>query len=933
MKIFKSALLFSLLTICLLLIHCSLPVKANTQTSDISAYNEFETFTDLQNANLSEGEIVKTNGFATVGDGGSAFYKITKKSTRNNIFSIPIDNKDMYAELIISETINVAQVGILPDTIVSTSLNNLIKASDKSDVIKTIEFNDGNYILAESIVLRSFNYKGTGKTVLSVDKSFFSNMTNCILYCDPDDTHPFYTLSFSDIDFYMEICENHPMMTKPEVEFLRLTEVDGCKITNCHFKACPSAENGAFMATNLLWFNKGSVKNVEVSNCSFKNLTGLGYNGAVTDNLVGGCLWIKGNSESLGVESGNIKIHDCKFETTVNDEIIAVWRGRYDDIEISKCTFKNHTHDSNNLMSFFEGQFTNTVVKDCDVTIEAGVRNCFKANRIADKSDILYDHITINCISGITDTTDVKDEDGKVIKSTRNNSLFITEKESEKAEGIVPANIKITNCNVISDNGTRYRTFVYSVSNSQKTYEISNCNIDIPLDTGLFHINGTADNNIVLDSNTINTYSKIGVINSADACNVVIKNNTISNDPKCILRTPANITYTFEDNICTVDCNSAILADAGLTNDDRIILSSSANQYTEGSTVKNFSIDKSRDLSKIIRTAIPTAKEGLVFNGNVQRGINYDNSIAALYTYTGSVEGTDAGNYSATFTLKDGYIWSDGSTSAKTINWTIEAKPINENDNDEITHTPAEPVKENEIKATCESDGSYDEVIYCIECGDEISRNNVKVKAAGHDWGEWINVKRPTETEDGLDERVCKHDSSHRETRIVNKLESKPVVNPENIPAESTETPDTSTEPTYTVTSTDNTSTLTYNTTDNTNVSNVTVPDEVTINNKKYIVTEIKPNAFKNNKKLKKITIGKHIKKIGKNAFSGCVNLKNVTIKTTKLTKKTVGKNAFKNINKKAVIKVPKNKFKEYKKILKKVGIKGEKQTIKRGTK
>lgn len=872
MKIFKSALLFSLLTICLLLIHCSLPVKANTQTSDISAYNEFETFTDLQNANLSEGEIVKTNGFATVGDGGSAFYKITKKSTRNNIFSIPIDNKDMYAELIISETINVAQVGILPDTIVSTSLNNLIKASDKSDVIKTIEFNDGNYILAESIVLRSFNYKGTGKTVLSVDKSFFSNMTNCILYCDPDDTHPFYTLSFSDIDFYMEICENHPMMTKPEVEFLRLTEVDGCKITNCHFKACPSAENGAFMATNLLWFNKGSVKNVEVSNCSFKNLTGLGYNGAVTDNLVGGCLWIKGNSESLGVESGNIKIHDCEFETTVNDEIIAVWRGRYDGIEISNCTFKNHSHDSNNFMSFFEGQFTNTVVKDCDVTIEAGVRNCFKANRIADKSDILYDHITINCISGITDTTDVKDEDGKVIKSTRNNSLFITEKESEKAEGIVPANIKITNCNVISDNGTKYRTFVYSVSNSQKTYEISNCNIDIPLDTGLFHINGTADNNIVLDSNTINTYSKIGVINSADACNVVIKNNTISNDPKCILRTPANITYTFEDNICTVDCNSAILADTGLTNDDRIILSSSANQYTEGSTVKNFSIDKSRDLSKIIRMAIPTAKEGLVFNGNVQRGINYDNSIAALYTYTGSVEGTDAGNYSATFTLKDGYIWSDGSTSAKTINWTIEAKPINENDNDEITHTPAES----------------------------------------------------TETPDTSTEPVATTnpaDSSH------------PIINTTVEPKTGEDVKDEANNTTYTVTSTDNTSTLTYNTTDNTNVSNVTVPDEVTINNKKYIVTEIKPNAFKNNKKLKKITIGKHIKKIGKNAFSGCVNLKNVTIKTTKLTKKTVGKNAFKNINKKAVIKVPKNKFKEYKKILKKVGIKGEKQTIKRGTK
>ncbi len=65
-----------------------------------------------------------------------------------------------------------------------------------------------------------------------------------------------------------------------------------------------------------------------------------------------------------------------------------------------------------------------------------------------------------------------------------------------------------------------------------------------------------------------------------------------------------------------------------------------------------------------------------------------------------------------------------------------------------------------------------------------------------------------------------------------------------------------------------------------------------------------------------KITIGKNIRKIGKNAFKGCASLKKVTIKTTKLTAKMTGKNAFSGINKKAVIKVPKNKVKAYKKII-----------------
>ena len=106
------------------------------------------------------------------------------------------------------------------------------------------------------------------------------------------------------------------------------------------------------------------------------------------------------------------------------------------------------------------------------------------------------------------------------------------------------------------------------------------------------------------------------------------------------------------------------------------------------------------------------------------------------------------------------------------------------------------------------------------------------------------------------------------------------------------------------------------------------VPSTVMIGGKKYKVTEIKANAFKNNKQLKKITIGKNIEKIGKNAFSGCKNLKNVNIKTVKLTKKTVGANAFKGIHDKAKVKVPKSKLKDYKTILKARDIKGKNQKI-----
>ncbi len=110
----------------------------------------------------------------------------------------------------------------------------------------------------------------------------------------------------------------------------------------------------------------------------------------------------------------------------------------------------------------------------------------------------------------------------------------------------------------------------------------------------------------------------------------------------------------------------------------------------------------------------------------------------------------------------------------------------------------------------------------------------------------------------------------------------------------------------------------------------VTVPETVKIAGIKFKITEIAPGACKNNTVITKITIGKNVGKIGANAFNGCINLKDIRIKTTKLTKKKVGKNAFKNIHKKAIAKVSAKKQKAYKTILKAKGMKGKNQKVKK---
>lgn len=101
----------------------------------------------------------------------------------------------------------------------------------------------------------------------------------------------------------------------------------------------------------------------------------------------------------------------------------------------------------------------------------------------------------------------------------------------------------------------------------------------------------------------------------------------------------------------------------------------------------------------------------------------------------------------------------------------------------------------------------------------------------------------------------------------------------------------------------------------NKKIKNVTIPSTIKIDKKTYKVTSISPNVL-GNKGITKITMGKNVVTIGAGAFNNCRKLKKIIIKSSKL--KTIGKDAFKNLPKKLVVKVPPKKIKLYKKLLKK---------------
>ncbi|MBR3589336.1 MAG: hypothetical protein IKL16_07205 [Clostridia bacterium] len=73
-----------------------------------------------------------------------------------------------------------------------------------------------------------------------------------------------------------------------------------------------------------------------------------------------------------------------------------------------------------------------------------------------------------------------------------------------------------------------------------------------------------------------------------------------------------------------------------------------------------------------------------------------------------------------------------------------------------LGHAPADEVKEKEIPATPDEEGSYEAVIYCSRCGEELSREFVIVPALGHTPAEAVkeNIIEATCTEKGSYELV-----------------------------------------------------------------------------------------------------------------------------------------------------------------------------------
>ena len=144
---------------------------------------------------------------------------------------------------------------------------------------------------------------------------------------------------------------------------------------------------------------------------------------------------------------------------------------------------------------------------------------------------------------------------------------------------------------------------------------------------------------------------------------VVVKAGGYATSP-----TDPDAAYTFTSTTRNAYAANPLVA-TGLTNGTTYYVSLFP-MSTDGKANTNAANRKTGVANKITISNVPAQSGTLTYNGNSQTP-SWSNYNSAQLTLGGTTSGTNATSYNATFTPKADYMWSDGSTTAKTVSWSI----------------------------------------------------------------------------------------------------------------------------------------------------------------------------------------------------------------------------------------------------------------------
>lgn len=281
--------------------------------------------------------------------------------------------------------------------------------------------------------------------------------------------------------------------------------------------------------------------------------------------------------------------------------------------------------------------------------------------------------------------------------------------------------------------------------------------------------------------------------------------------------------------------------------------------------------------------------------------------------YTGDTYCTDCENMISTGKKieKTDHTWDNGvvskdPTCTEKGSKTYTCAVCRETKTEEIPATGHQNKEVRDKKAATCTKAGYTGDTYCKDCG-ELLKTGKETDALGHTWGKGKVTRKSTYTAAGQITYTC------------SRCGKKRVITTKKLFYPKAGTKYTVAGCQYKVIKAGAEVSLVGT---NKNAKSVTIPAVIKVKGVTYKVTSIGTKAFNGSKKLTKVTVGANIKKISNNAFFKCKSLKTVTIKSVLLTKKTASKRAFKGVNKKMVINVPKKVKKAYVKMFKGLKVK-----------
>lgn len=569
-------------TLCLLVLIFDISVAAKEEIM------EFDNLQALLSADLTEGMVVKTKGLDTPGDLGAASYVIVSGKEENikeedMVITYKLqEGEDLYAKIILQEPVNVAQVGIMPENNVAGRLNILLGAMKKQKELHTLQFNEGTYLLEKTVALESMDYKGKGigKTVLKAGKEF-AEKNDKIFYCYPY-FGKYFSIEFSGLTFSLEGYADSVLANK-DVKVLSLAGINHCTVDNCSFEAYPADENGAYIKAELLYFQESVFRDIRINNCKFSNRMGtFDPEGLKDKNLVGGCLWFSGPLQTVDRHITDVSVADCEFENTTNNEMIKLVQGKYEHVDISGCNFKQYSHKNTSVITFGDGQFLDTTVKDCNITLQTESLQCVKMQHLTGRSGVAIDieNVTFNCLSGMRG-------------NAQNSLVYVGQDTSSGVTEHAPATITVKKCTAKSENKTVYESFVRIGATQQKQVEVTDCDLIMPMANSVFALSKVKDCAIRLNGCKIdgtvdgtdsegNPEKKSVLFAASDAMysKIFVENNDIDSKLSGHLSKPIRLYYSFSDNRCSAENLGTMFVCNGFTQgSDYIIFRNENNTY------------------------------------------------------------------------------------------------------------------------------------------------------------------------------------------------------------------------------------------------------------------------------------------------------------------------------------------------------------------